>query len=68
MGQIMAPDAKVVVEVANIKHGDSVTTLAWDMAREISQVLHFEGEVVVGWDDYGYGYDHSYCLIFSKAA
>jgi DNA modification methylase len=66
MGQIMAPDAKAVVEVANIKHGDSVTTLAWDIAREISQVLHFDGEVVVSWDSYGGGYDHSYCLIFSQ--
>lgn len=68
IGQIMAPDAKAVVEVANIKHRDNVTTLAWDLAREISQVLHFEGEVVVSWDSYGCGYDHSYCLIFSKAA
>ena len=66
MGHIMAVDAKVVVEVANIKHEDGVTTLAWDIAKEISKVLHFEGEVVVCWDFYGYGYDHSYCLVFSK--
>jgi DNA modification methylase len=68
IGQIMACDAKAVIEVANIKHTDSVTTLAWDIAKEISKVLHFEGEVVVGWDRYGYGYDHSYCLVFSKPA
>jgi DNA modification methylase len=66
LGQVMAFDAKVVVEVANIRYGDTVTTLAWDIAREISNVLHFEGEVVVCWDSYGSGYDHSYCLIFSK--
>lgn len=68
MGQVMAFDARVVIEVANIKYGDSVTTLAWDIAKEISKVLHFEGEVVVSWDSYGYGYDHSYCLVFSKAS
>ena len=39
--------------------------LAWDAAHEISQVLRFEGEVVVCWDAYGYGYEHSYCLVFT---
>ena len=66
IGQLMTFDAKVVIEVSNIKHGDNVTTLAWDIAKEISRVLHFEGEVVVCWDSYGSGYDHSYCLVFSK--
>lgn len=66
VGQLMTSNAKVVVEVSNIKHGDSVTTLAWDIAKEVARVLHFEGEVVVCWDSYGYGYDHSYCLVFSK--
>ena len=66
MAQIMAPDARVVIEVANLKHRDIVTTLAWDIAKAVSQVLHFEGEVVVNWDEYAYGYDHSYCLVFTK--
>jgi DNA modification methylase len=64
--QLMAFEAKIVIEVANIKNRDSVTTLAWDIAKEISSVLHFEGEVVLAWDSYGGGYDHSYCLIYSK--
>jgi DNA modification methylase len=67
MGQIMTPDAKVVIEAANIKKGDLITTLAWDIGEAVSQVLHFEGEVVVNWDSYGAGYDHSYCLVFGKA-
>ncbi|KAA3643553.1 MAG: site-specific DNA-methyltransferase [Chloroflexi bacterium] len=66
LGQLMAPDATVVIEVANIKQGNSITTLAWDIAMQVSQILHFEGEVVVNWDEYGYGYDHSYCLVFTK--
>jgi hypothetical protein len=53
------------LEVANLKSEKQVTTLAWDVGREISKVLRFEGEVVVCWDKYGYGYDHSYCLVFS---
>jgi DNA modification methylase len=68
MSQMMELDARVVIEVANIKKRGVVTTLAWDIAKEISQVLHFEGEVVVSWDRYGSGYDHSYCLVFTKTS
>lgn len=61
-------NGKVVVEVSNLKHDDApLTTLAWDIAGEISKVLRFEGEVVVCWEGgYGYGYEHSYALVFSK--
>ena len=64
---LMKPGAKVVIEVSNLKGDSGVTTLAWDIARAVGSVLHFEGEIVVGWDPhYGYGYDHSYCLVFSR--
>ena len=71
--KILKPDGYAVVEVANLQ-GPIVTPLAWDVAREISKVLHFEGEIIVCWEggdkegghSYGYGYDHSYCLIFRK--
>jgi tRNA G10 N-methylase Trm11 len=62
----MRPSAHVVIEIANLKTGSEVTPLAWDVAAEVSRVLHFEGETVICWDQYGYGYDHSYCLLFSK--
>lgn len=61
----MKPMGKAVLEVSNLKWENQVTTLAWDIGREISQVLHFDGEVIVCWDKYGYGYDHSYCLVFT---
>ena len=63
--QRMQPAGVVVLEVANLKIGGLLTTLAWDVAEQIGRVLHFDGEVVVCWDGYGYGYDHSYCLVFS---
>jgi DNA modification methylase len=63
--QLMKPSGIVVLEIANIKRNGRVTPLAWDVAHEISTVLRFEGEVVVCWDHYGYGYDHSYCLVYS---
>ncbi len=64
----LKPSGHAVIEVSNLKHEDgTTTTLAWDIAREVSDVLRFLGEVVVTWDDtYGYGYDHSYCLVFAK--
>jgi len=64
----MNPGARAIVEVANLKHEDgTITTLAWDIAGRLSNVLQFEGEIIVTWDPtYGYGYDHSYCLIYAK--
>lgn len=63
--KLMKPTGTVILEVANLKREGRVTTLAWDVAQEISKVLRFAGEVVVCWDQYGYGYDHSYCLVYS---
>ena len=63
--RLMKPAGMVVIEIANLKLDGQVTTLAWDVAQEVSRVLHFEGEVVVCWDRYGYGYEHSYCLVYS---
>jgi DNA modification methylase len=71
VADVLAPGGTVVVDVSNMKYQDRVTTLAWDIADRGASVLDFEGEVVVGWegaDDgdgvFGYGYDHSYCLVF----
>lgn len=64
----MKAGARAVLEVANLKGPSGVTTLAWDVALAVGRVLTFEGEIVIGWDrPYGYGYDHSYCLVFRKA-
>jgi SAM-dependent methyltransferase len=66
MKDLMKPGARVVIEAVNLKLWDGLTTLAWDVAKAVSQVLWFEGEIVIGWDRYGYGYDHSYCLVFTN--
>jgi DNA modification methylase len=63
---VLKPGARAVFEVSNLKRPAGVTTLAWDMAAVLSRHLVFEGETIVGWDHYGYGYDHSYCLVFRK--
>jgi SAM-dependent methyltransferase len=76
--QVLAPGARVVVDVSNMKHEGRVTPLAWDVADRVANVLQFDGEVVVGWEagadrdhgdgTFGYGYDHSYCLTFTKTS
>lgn len=64
----LKPSSRAVVEVSNLKHEDgTITTLAWDIAGAISNVMRFEGEVIVGWEGLeSFGYTHSYCLVFSK--
>jgi len=67
LGLLLADDAHAVVEVANLEGANGSTLLAWDLARVIGAVLRFEKEIVIGWQPtYGYGYDHSYCLVFSR--
>jgi len=63
----MKEGGKVVVEVSNLKRKGVVTTLAWDIAKTISEILFFEGEIVIGSKERnGLGYDHSYALVFRK--
>ena len=66
IAQKMKPAGHLVIEASNLKKNGQVTTLAWDIAHEVSQIFHFMGETVICWDEYGYGYNHSYCLAFSK--
>ena len=73
VADVMAPGGHVLIDVVNMKYDDNVTPLAFDLAEVLSEVLHFEGEIVVTWTGegdptregtFGYGYDHSYCLVF----
>lgn len=73
LGTVINPGGTIVVDVSNMKHEGRVTPLAWDIGKRLSNVFQFEGEVVVTWEDgdsnrdglFGYGYDHSYCLVFT---
>ena len=60
------PGSHAVIEVANLHSAGGITPLAWDIARAVGEVLPFQGEIIIGWDHYGYGYDHSYALVFRK--
>ena len=72
-GECMAPDSRVVLDVCNVKNEGRVTPLAWDVGEAVAEVFDFRGEVVVTWEvegdhdrrgDFGYGYDHNYCLVY----
>jgi len=72
--RLMKRNSYIVIEVSNLK-GKEITTLAWDIAKIVSEIFHFEGEIAIGWKggdaykfggSYGYGYDHSYCLVFKN--
>ena len=75
--EFLKPEAKVIVEVFNLGATSTRprTLLAWDIARSISQVLSFEREIIVCWEEQDQvqgdcpkkcGYDHDYCFVFTK--
>ncbi|WP_114558193.1 DNA methyltransferase [Desertihabitans aurantiacus] len=58
------PDARIVLNVANLPS----TPLAWDVGAALSEVLEFEREVVLDWDDPQDWFTQDYCLIFRPRA
>ena len=71
--RVMKPNSYVVVEVANFRNKERVTTLAWDIAKEVSKIMHFVGEIIINWEipekdteggAFGGEYNHHYCMIF----
>lgn len=56
----------LIIEAANLKREGVTTMFAWDLARALAERVHFEGEIVLDWahHGYGFGYTHSYCLVF----
>lgn len=63
---VLRPGARCVVNVSNIDRHDGLTTLAWDVARAVGEVMTLEKEIVVCWrdSDHTFGYDHEYCLVY----
>lgn len=67
----LKPGACVVVEASNLIIDDEFTPLAWDIANNLSNVLTLKQEIVLEWQSdtspaYGFGYDHSYALVFQS--
>ena len=66
---VVRPGGKVVLEMSNVREGPRVRTVAWDAARILADLFHFEGELVrcnTGAEPAGPGFDHSYLLVFTQ--
>ncbi|WP_435153533.1 DNA methyltransferase [Haladaptatus sp. DFWS20] len=69
----MATGSHVLIDISNLKNEGVRNDVGMDIADVLSTCIHFEGEIVVTWKEgepadktgtFGYGYDHSYCLVF----
>lgn len=66
--RLLRPGGHLVLNVANIRHGDHTTTLAWDVARAVGAVLPFIGETVICWDELPQDFTGDYLLTFRRGA
>lgn len=54
------PAARIVVNVANLVS----TRLAWDLGTALADVMEFEREIVLDWDQTQHWFTQDYCLVF----
>jgi tRNA G10 N-methylase Trm11 len=63
---LLRPGGYAVLNVATITTGDTVTPLAWDVARRVSAHLTLRQDVFLCWDEPLPGLGGDYCLVFQK--
>ena len=56
----------LVINAANIRTGEIVTPLAWDIAHALTPHLAFRGETYLAWDQPPAMFTGDYCLTFQK--
>ncbi len=56
----------LVINAANIRTGEIVTPLAWDIAHAMNPHLAFRGETYLAWDQPPTMFTGDYCLAFQK--
>lgn len=60
----LRPGGHLVINAANIRTGDLVTPLAWDITHRLRQHMSFCGETYLRWDRAPEFVSGDYCLIF----
>jgi DNA modification methylase len=65
---LLRPGGHLVLNVANIRHAEHTTTLAWDVARAVEGTLGFIGETVLIWDELPHDFTGDYLLTFRRDA
>lgn len=63
---LLRPGAYAVINVANISTGDTITPLAWDVARAVAQHLTLRQESFLCWDQQPSEITGDYCLVFQR--
>jgi DNA modification methylase len=58
----------LVINAANIRTGNVVTTLAWDIAHALKPYAAFRGETYLRWDRPPAMFSGDYCMVFQKPA
>lgn len=64
VARLLRPGGHLVLNVANIRHQDRTTLLAWDVARAVDRVLPFVAETVICWDRLPHDLTGDYLLTF----
>jgi DNA modification methylase len=65
---LLRPGGYAVLNVATVLTGDTITPLAWDVAKRVSAYLTLRQDVFVCWDEPLPGLGGDYCLVFQKPA
>ncbi|HYN95513.1 MAG TPA: class I SAM-dependent methyltransferase [Pilimelia sp.] len=63
---LLRPGGHAVINVANVTTGDTITPLAWDLARTVAQHLALRQESFLCWDEQPNGVSGDYCLVFQR--
>ena len=66
VAELLRPGGYAVLNVANLETGDTITPLAWDVARTVSRHLMFRHESFLCWDEQPAGLTGDYCLVFQR--
>lgn len=69
MRPLMLPDARLVIEIANLHVDGRFKPLAWSAAAVLSNLFQLDGELIrcnTGSTEAGPGVDHSYLLLFTN--
>lgn len=67
VAELLRPRGHLVINVANMEDDGVVTTLAWDVARAVSEYLIFRQETFLCWDQQPEWLTGDYCLVFQRA-
>lgn len=65
---LLRPGGHAVINVANVRTGDTITPLAWDLARIVADHLTLRQESFLCWDEQPDGLSGDYCLVFQRTS